>query len=296
MIGFARLSEAAVLAALVLGDGGAGRRQNADRRRAVHLRRRLLHRPREGLFRQARHRDRDQVFIDGALAVPSMISGWSAARSFSPPGTVPSGATRSGPSCDDSAVETRSDDVLSRDRLPHARRCGGPSLEVLHHVCIEDVDQVQDRVDEPAATTAPLDAHGCADMATEGSEVALGVGDETSGLRGPCPAAPRRPRRVRSQRMPRRRTESGASLSWRTSQLTRVGGRPSRGASRSTRQVMRPARRSAVTWIGATACGMRMAPVRAGLCSTMPWSRACARRAGSACSLRVRTGSTSVPS
>lgn len=57
-----------------------------------------------------------------------------------------------------------------------------------------------------------------------------------------------------------RRTPSGADFSWRISQLIRVVGRPLRGASILTWQVMRPARRSAVTWIGPTVFDIRIAP------------------------------------
>ena len=58
------------------------------------------------------------------------------------------------------------------------------------------------------------------------------------------------------------RVGSGAFFSCRTSQLTRVVGRPSRGASRSTWLVAFPVRRSAVMTRWPTVSGMRMAPAR----------------------------------
>ena len=62
---------------------------------------------------------------------------------------------------------------------------------------------------------------------------------------------------------------------------SRAPGPPS-GASMSTKQVMRPARRSAMTWIGATACGMRIAPV-----SSPVVDHAVEQRLGTQCRLRL---------
>ena len=90
------------------------------------------------------------------------------------------------------------------------------------------------------------------------------------------------------------RTLAGASLSWRTSQFTRVVGRPSRGASTSTWQVTRPARRSTVMTRGPTVSGIRTVPVMCP-CETSDAIRAWLRSAGSAASLRDSSGVTSVP-
>ncbi len=123
-------------------------------------------------------------------------------------------------------------------RLAELRRSRGPCFEVLENIGIEGVGGAEHGVDERPATAAALGAHrgGRVPGGTTGSPW-RGPSTSTAGLsrtaaRSSAALEPR-PCALKVST----RTESGAVLSCRTSQFTRVVGRPSRGASTSTWQV-----------------------------------------------------------
>jgi len=126
---------------------------------------------------------------------------------------------------------------------------------------VELVDGSEHRIDVRTAPTAALGTHRGGQGDAEGPYVLLGIGDETGRL-GPDVAEQFGVPGARAwAAKASTRTLSGAARNWRMSQLTRVAGLPSFGASMSTWQVILPARRSVVMWSGPTVFGIRIAPL-----------------------------------